>query len=338
MSFSFSFSDCDGFSDLLRHEDAEIIQTRPGKFSNNLLLASLETTQPRYGVRTTPWIANASGYAGHISLLLDLNYRQPVLINGAQKDGARSLTLYGGNAAHHSVVDDPGEYAFIPFAIPQIEAAANAAQMSDIPVGDSGCALLTPGTPHFSHLCQTVEAIRRLAEQNPAEFLQRETRSNMERALKTALVLALSSCEKPRPSVHAAEKAFILRRAKDYLHDRAREPVYMLELCAAAGVPERTLRDVFLRHLGMPPMRYLKLCRLKAARVLLKQADPAHASVKDIALRTGFWELGRFAVNYKKFFNESPSATLMKQYSQTHTLDPDEVRMEETLGQCFGVL
>ena len=308
---SFAFSDCDGFSELLRHEDAEIIQTRPGKFSNSLLLAPLETTQLRYGVRTTPWIANASGYAGQISLLLDLHYRQPVLINGFQKDGARSLTLYGGTAEHHSVVDEPGEYAFIPFSIAQIEAAAQAVQMSGLPVRNGDCALLTPGSTHFSHLCQTVEAVRRLAEQDPEAFRSLEARSSMERALTTALSLALASCEKPRPPVHAAERARILRRAREYLRDRAHQPVYMLELCEAVGAPERTLRDVFLRHLGMSPMRYLKLRRLKEARAMLKHHDPAATSVKAAALDTGFWDLGRFAVDYKSLFGESPSATLM---------------------------
>jgi hypothetical protein len=164
---SFTFSDCDGFSELLRHEDAEIIQTRPGKFSNSLLLAPLETTQLRYGVRTTPWIANATGYTGQVSLLLDLHYRQPVLINGFQKDGAKSLTLYGSGAEHHSVVDTPGEYAYIPFSIAQMESAAQAAQLSGLPVRDGGCALLTPDSTHFSRLCQTVEAIRQHAEHEP---------------------------------------------------------------------------------------------------------------------------------------------------------------------------
>ena len=309
---SFSFTDCDGFSELLRHEDAEIIQTGSGRFSNELLLAPLETTLFRYGVRSTPWIARATGYAGHVSLLLDLHYRQPVLINGLRKDGSRSLTLYGSSAEHHSVVVDPGQYAYIPFPIAQLEAAAQAAQLSRLPVTDGGCALLTPGSRQFSHLCETVQSIRRLAEQSPEAFLQEETKSAIERALTTALILALSSCEKEGRAVHAAERSRILRRAQDYLHDRYHQPVYMLELCAAVGAPERTVRDVFLRQLGIPPMRYLKLRRLNDARAMLKLGDPPTTSVKAVALTAGFWDLGRFAVDYKSLFGESPSTTLMK--------------------------
>ncbi|MCE9520334.1 MAG: AraC family transcriptional regulator [Verrucomicrobia bacterium] len=289
---SFSFTDCDGFSDLLRHEDAEIIQTRSGRFNNHLLLAPLETTLLRYGVRSTPWIARATGNTGHVSLLLDLHYRQPVLINGRRKNGATSLTLYGDRAEHHSVVIDPGEYAYVPFPIAELEAAAQAAQLSRLPVADAGCALLTPEPRHFSHLCETVESIRWVAQQRPEVFLQEDAKSGMERSLTSALVLALSSCEREGRAIQAAERTRILRRAQDYLHDRSHQPVYMLELCAAVGAPERTVRDVFLRELGVPPMRYLKLRRLKQARALLKLGDPPTTSVKAVALTTGFWELG----------------------------------------------
>ena len=101
-------------------------------------------------------------------------------------------------------------------------------------------------------------------------------------------------------------------RNAGYLHDCFHQPVYMLELCAAVGAPERTVRDVFLRELSIPPMRYLKLRRLKHARAMLKLGDPPTTSVKAVALTTGFWELGRFAGDYKSLFGESPSKTLMK--------------------------
>ena len=64
----------------------------------------------------------------------------------------------------------------------------------------------------------------------------------------------------------------------------------------------------------MGPKRYLLLRRMNLARQALRQAAPDTTSVTDIATRFGFWQLGRFAVEYQTLFGESPSATLRRQY------------------------
>lgn len=60
----------------------------------------------------------------------------------------------------------------------------------------------------------------------------------------------------------------------------------------------------------MSPARYLRMYRLTRARLELLDADPGATTVKNVAYSLGFWELGRFAVEYKKLFGESPSQTL----------------------------
>ena len=94
----------------------------------------------------------------------------------------------------------------------------------------------------------------------------------------------------------------------------AHAPVYVLDLCAATGVSERTLRDAFLKQCGMGPMRYLKLRRLHQVRRSLYGVAPGATSVKAAALENGFWDLGRFAVDYRAMFGESPSETLRTPY------------------------
>ena len=59
----------------------------------------------------------------------------------------------------------------------------------------------------------------------------------------------------------------------------------------------------------MGPKRFLMLRRMHLARRALREAA-ADATVTDIATEFGFWELGRFAVEYKALFGESPSDTL----------------------------
>ena len=90
------------------------------------------------------------------------------------------------------------------------------------------------------------------------------------------------------------------------------EPLHVSALCHVIGVSERTLRNAFHRVHGVPPCRHLRMLRLSNARGALLSADGTLAKVTEIALSFGFVELGRFSVEYKKAFGESPSQTLCR--------------------------
>jgi transcriptional regulator GlxA family with amidase domain len=86
----------------------------------------------------------------------------------------------------------------------------------------------------------------------------------------------------------------------------------MSALCSEIGVPERTLRVCCTEFLGMSPIRYFLMRRLNMARSALRRADPATASVAEIARIHQFQEPGRFAVTYRTVFGEMPSTTLRR--------------------------
>ena len=104
----------------------------------------------------------------------------------------------------------------------------------------------------------------------------------------------------------------MLARFDEFLAERANEPLHLTEICTAIGAPERTLRACCQEHLGMGPIRYLWLRRMRLANRALLQADSASASVTSIAAGQGFWELGKFSVAYRSLFGESPSETLRR--------------------------
>ena len=57
-------------------------------------------------------------------------------------------------------------------------------------------------------------------------------------------------------------------------------------------------------------MRYLKARRLDATYRELLGAEADSTTVTEVALRYGFNHLGKFAIEYKQAFGESPSVTL----------------------------
>jgi AraC-like DNA-binding protein len=103
-----------------------------------------------------------------------------------------------------------------------------------------------------------------------------------------------------------------MRRFRRVVEENPGDPLYIPQICNAIGVSESTLRMCCQEHLGMPPKRYLVLRRMGLARKALRQADPAATSVTAIGTRYGFWELGRFAVEYQGLFGEPPSITLQR--------------------------
>lgn len=70
------------------------------------------------------------------------------------------------------------------------------------------------------------------------------------------------------------------------------QPPSMAELCAATGVPERTLRMHCATFLDMSPLAYVRLRRLNLARRAFLRTDSRAATVAGIARRYGFSELG----------------------------------------------
>jgi AraC-like DNA-binding protein len=109
------------------------------------------------------------------------------------------------------------------------------------------------------------------------------------------------------------------------------QPLYLADICAATGASERTLRICCHEQLGVAPLRYLWLRRMHLARRALIRAHPTTMTVTGVATEYGFWELGRFSVQYRTLFGESPSASLRRPpQSRRETLNrPFDLKLSE---------
>jgi AraC-like DNA-binding protein len=99
-----------------------------------------------------------------------------------------------------------------------------------------------------------------------------------------------------------------VKRALAFMRGNMAERITLAELTSACGVSERTLLKQFQRFLGLPPLGYLRRLRLNAARRELTTAGN-NEPIAEIAARCGFTHLGRFASEYRRQFNETPSAS-----------------------------
>ncbi len=98
-----------------------------------------------------------------------------------------------------------------------------------------------------------------------------------------------------------------VRRAIEFIHAHAAEPLTVGDIAAAAQAPIRTLQRGFRNVCGDTPMGYLRNLRLdRAHRMLLDTPD---LGVTRIALDCGFNHLGKFAAVYRARYGEAPSTT-----------------------------
>ena len=124
------------------------------------------------------------------------------------------------------------------------------------------------------------------------------------------LATALDSSVQRRGGFQSPRNEAIAWRALDYLEAHRQQAIRIDALCAAVGAQPRTVFHAFKSTFGLAPMDYHRKLRLRRVRDELKRAHPAPGFVTRSALRWGFEHLGRFAVDYKAMFGETPAQTL----------------------------
>jgi AraC-like DNA-binding protein len=172
--------------------------------------------------------------------------------------------------------------------------------------------LITPPPAAMERLQRLHAAAGCLAEEAPEIIAHPEAARGLEQALIEAMVDCLASREVRENSLAQGQHAIVMRRFRRMVDENPEHPLYIPEICKSIGVSSRTLQACCHQHLGMGPKHYLLLRRMHLARRALRQEAPETTSVTEIATRYGFWQLGRFAVEYHSLFGESPSGTLAR--------------------------
>ncbi|PWV99046.1 AraC-like DNA-binding protein [Hoeflea marina] len=165
-------------------------------------------------------------------------------------------------------------------------------------------------TPRKAALWAAIDQWFRLAAGEaapPAGVLQKAL---FETVLQVATAVPLNCASDPSASTRRRAMG-IARAASAFIEGRLAEDHLpsIIDICQELRVSRRALQYAFLDYAGLTPLEYLRRVRLNGARKLLRESGPQSITVTEAAMRFGFLHLGRFALDYKALFGESPSTT-----------------------------
>jgi len=190
--------------------------------------------------------------------------------------------------------------------------------MAEAGIALAGCDLtpprdtvrVTPPAAAMANLLRLHAETVALAEADPAIVTHPEVARSLEQSLVEVMVKCLGAPKSDEETwAHRCHET-IMRRFRRVLDENPDRALYILEICAAIGLPDRTLRPCCHEHLGMSPKKYLLLRRLNLAQRALRAVASDLTTVTEIATQYGFWHFGRFSAAYHSVFGELPSVTL----------------------------
>lgn len=124
--------------------------------------------------------------------------------------------------------------------------------------------------------------------------------------------LVLYSSRKMNVSKSLKDDTFRLNRTVEYINENLKNPITRDTLAEVFGRSIRTLSRTFEKKYGIGPITYIKQRRLDSAYLELLSLNSDITTVSKTAFKYGFSHMGKFAIEYRKNFGESPSKSLSK--------------------------
>jgi AraC family ethanolamine operon transcriptional activator len=156
------------------------------------------------------------------------------------------------------------------------------------------------------------EKVLELVRTGPENFWGTAVLDVITQELVSYLSLIASELEPIFAKVASSARQMGMHHALEYLRHNRETRVSVADLYEVANISERSLQYAFREAFDVTPLAFMKRRRLHFARQQLLIARPRETSVSKVATDLGFYELGRFASDYRKVFGEFPSETLRK--------------------------
>jgi AraC-like DNA-binding protein len=309
-----TFTDPDDYAAAIRGSDTEFTLLGRGQFIakniqivfHRLWMQRFYDNLPRVGHRAASAILSRRVVVGFRTAS-----GPPLLWGGSEMDGTNMVRHSEGDSTFHR---SSGSFNWGAMSLPTADMESLGAAMAGCDLTPPRSAMVvTPPPAGMTRLQRLHAAAGDLAEKAPEILANPDAARGLEQALIEAIVGCLAHQAERESGLAQGQHAIVMRRFRRMIEENPEQPLYIPEMCKAIRVSDRTLRRCCQEHLGMGPKRYLLLRRLHLVRRALRHARPETTTTTDIATWFGFWQLGRFAVEYQALFGESPSATLRRQ-------------------------
>ena len=303
-----TFSNSDEYQAGIGSAIVSLVVTSRGDFKARLTWLKFRHLQAIRSRENVSRIAFVSLLPGRVFASLSLKPEAPTIWSGVELRPGDVVFHSLGERAHHCT-KGLNHWGIISLAPERLAAYGKALTGSKL-TPPSAVRVLRPSPPAVANLRRILSSACRVAETKPEIFAQQEAARALEQELIHALVTCLTANDAHPCLATKRRHAEIMLRFEDALAAHVDRRPSVPALCAAIGVPERTLQACCVEFLGMSPSRYLRLRQLNMVRAALRRADSATTSVAEIARHYQFSDLGRFAADYRAIFGEMPSATL----------------------------
>ncbi|TFH65481.1 MAG: hypothetical protein E4G90_06150, partial [Gemmatimonadales bacterium] len=260
------FGDHDELSSLIRGAQSEFIQRSPGAFKGEFTSIGLDNGTVQFGQVGLPYLCRGTPSGDRLMVILHLKPQTDYVWKGQSLD-PRSLIVLPPHTEHQDITPANSYWSLVSFDRDHLERALAFLHGVEPVLNSQTGRILLPQPRPFEVLRRRLRAVH-AAIRSDSSFLEvPEARQNVEESILSALALALGSASRVRPfSYGAATRTRVTRQVEAYLSAASGESLYLADLCAVAGVCERTLRYIFQERYQMSPVRYLKLRLLHQVR------------------------------------------------------------------------
>jgi AraC-like DNA-binding protein len=307
----FSFTDPDAYQEKVRASQAAILALDRGEFRAALTHIDLDRMWMQWGFDSLPRIARTTIDPERAALMFVADLEQPPSQIGGGELRSDNIAVFGKGSTNIIRTEAGHRWATLSLTHGDLAAAGEAIVGREITCPSE--TYLAGRPPEQLARLRTLHAQAVILARTAPEMLSAPAVAKaLEQALTYAMITTLSGAGAADRRWLPGQHARIVNRFHEFLESRPDEPVYLAEICSAIGASERTLRTCCQEVLGVGPVRYLWLRRMYLTRRALLHSNALTTTVTEIATAHGFWELGRFSVEYRGLFGESPSTSLRR--------------------------